>query len=65
MMRQVMTNGQRVLLIAGMAGVDPRSVVRFLEGKPNRGAVLRARIEEAAKEVAKKHPPQETAEQQA
>ena len=46
-----MSNTQRILLIAGISGADPRTVAKQLAGKPAHGAVLRRRIEEATNQV--------------
>ncbi len=46
-----MTEQQRVMMIAALAGADPRTVRKQLDGKPAHGAVLRQRIEDAARQV--------------
>lgn len=46
-----MTEQQRVMMIAALAGADPRTVRKQLEGKPAHGAVLRERIDAAARQV--------------
>lgn len=64
-MQNELTRGQRILMIAGLAGSCQKTVGRFLNGEPIRGEALRARLAEAVKEVAKMHPQQQAADQQA
>jgi hypothetical protein len=47
------TQTQRVMVIAGIAGADVRTVRKFLEGKPVKGAVLRERLEAAVRSADK------------
>jgi|SRR5580692_9975410 hypothetical protein len=54
-MNNTITTGQRVMIIAGLAGADHRTVRRFLAGQPVRGDVLRERIEEALRQVDQAH----------
>ncbi len=47
-----MIEQQRVLMIAALAGADPRTVRKqIVGGKPAHGAVLRQRITDAARQV--------------
>jgi hypothetical protein len=54
-MEHRITTEQRVMLIAGLAGADCRTVRRYLAGQPVRGATLRERIEEAKRCVDEFH----------
>lgn len=44
-----MTREQRVYLIAGLSGADPRTVRRYLEGAEIRGTHLKERLDQAVK----------------
>ncbi len=46
-----MANAVQRLKIAALAEVDPRTVARYLAGKPVRGALLIARLERACAEL--------------
>lgn len=46
-----MTREQRINLIAGLAGADPRTVRRYLDGHTPKGSHLRERIDAAARQV--------------
>lgn len=51
------TQQQRILMIAALAGADPRTVRKQLvNGKPAHGVILRERIAEAAAKVDKETP---------
>jgi hypothetical protein len=49
---QHMTEAQRVMVIAGLAGADVRTVKKFVKGEPIKGVVLRERLAAAAKQAA-------------
>ena len=51
-MSQHTNEAQRVLLIAGLAGAEPRTVKRYLAGAHIKGADLRERLDSAARRVA-------------
>lgn len=51
-MQHELTTTQRVLVIAGLSGADPRTVRKFLNGEDVRGSVVKERIELAQRQLA-------------
>lgn len=51
-MQHGLTETQRVLVIAGLSGADPRTVRKFLRGEDVRGAIVKERIEIAQRQLA-------------
>lgn len=51
-MQYGLTETQRVLVIAGLSGADPRTVRKFLRGEDVRGAIMKERIEIAQRQLA-------------
>lgn len=51
-MQHGLTETQRVLVIAGLSGADPRTVRKFLRGEDVRGAIVKERIELAQRQLA-------------
>lgn len=50
-MQHGLTETQRVLVIAGLSGADPRTVRKFLRGEDVRGAIVKERIELAQRQL--------------